>query len=159
MIESWATVFLGDTDYFDDTSRDTDYWRNLIALALIRHSVERPLFDLITSRIYMPNARSIYHALKNCFNRASWSSIIHHASIIFNPIDQSSNLTQHALRLSEAVNAVENQMGTLDSNKIITLSLFFFVPHLRDQITSALDTRLAVNSSLHIRPEDILDIV
>ncbi|MBW0468886.1 hypothetical protein O181_008601 [Austropuccinia psidii MF-1] len=107
----------------------------------------------------MPNARNIYHALKIRFNRALWSSIIHHASVIFNPINQSSNLTQHALRLSEAIDAVENQMGALDSNKIMALSLFFSMPHLRDQITSALDTRLAANSSITIQPEDILDIV
>ncbi|MBW0469180.1 hypothetical protein O181_008895 [Austropuccinia psidii MF-1] len=97
MIESWVTVFLGNVDYFENTSCNTDYRRNLIALAFIQHSVEQLLFDSITSLLYMPNAWNIYHALKNCFNRASWSSIIHHAGVIFNPIDQSSNLTQHAL--------------------------------------------------------------
>ncbi|MBW0528000.1 hypothetical protein O181_067715 [Austropuccinia psidii MF-1] len=159
MLEAWATVFIGDVTYFDDTSRDPDYRRNLIALAFIRHSVYRPLFDSITSRLFMPNARNVYQALKNRFNRASWSSIVHHASIILNPVDQSSNITQHTLRLSEAIEAIENQIGVLDANKIMTLSLFFSMPHLRDQITSALDTRMAVNPSVTIHPEDILDIV
>ncbi|MBW0542359.1 hypothetical protein O181_082074 [Austropuccinia psidii MF-1] len=159
MIETWATVFLGDVSYFESLSRDDDYRHNLIALAFIRHSVERPLFNSITSRIFMPNARNVYQAIKDRFNRASWSSIVHHASLVFNPIDQSLDPNQHALRLGEAIEAIENQMGPLDSTKILTLSLFFSMPHLRDKLTSALDTRLAINPLLAVRPEDILDIV
>ncbi|MBW0492842.1 hypothetical protein O181_032557 [Austropuccinia psidii MF-1] len=107
----------------------------------------------------MPNARNVYQAIKNRFNQASWSSIIHHASIIFNPMDHSSNITQHTLRLGEAIEAIENQIEVLDSNKIIMLSLFFSLPHLRNQITSALNTRMAVNPSITTQPEDIVDIV
>ncbi|MBW0538076.1 hypothetical protein O181_077791 [Austropuccinia psidii MF-1] len=130
MLEAWVTVFIGDTTYFDEPSRDSDYRRNLIALAFIQHSVERALFDSITSQLFMPNARNVHQAIKNRFNQASWSSIIQHASIILNPSNHSSDITQHALRLGEAVEAIENQIGTIDSNKIITLSLFFSLPHL-----------------------------
>ncbi|MBW0533603.1 hypothetical protein O181_073318 [Austropuccinia psidii MF-1] len=107
----------------------------------------------------MPNARNIYQAIKNRFNRASWSSIVHHAGVIFNPVDHSSDITQHALRLGEAIAAIENQIGTLDSNKIIMLSLFFSLPHLRNRITCALDNRMVVNPSITVQPEEILDIV
>ncbi|MBW0536415.1 hypothetical protein O181_076130 [Austropuccinia psidii MF-1] len=159
MLEAWATVFISNVTYFDDTSQDPDYRRNLIALALIQHSVDRPLFHSIMSRLFIPNSRNVYQALKNCFNRASWSSIVHHANIIFNPVNQSLNITQHTLRLSKAIEAIENQIGVLYANKIMTLLLFFSMPHLQDQITSALDTRMAVNPSVTIYPEDILDIV
>ncbi|MBW0526965.1 hypothetical protein O181_066680 [Austropuccinia psidii MF-1] len=107
----------------------------------------------------MPNSQNVYQALKNRFSWASWSSVIHHASIIFNPMDQSLNITQHTLQLGEAIEDIENQIGVRDGNEIITLSLFFSIPHLHDQITSTLDTRMAVNPSIAIHLEDILDVV
>ncbi|MBW0503090.1 hypothetical protein O181_042805 [Austropuccinia psidii MF-1] len=140
-LEAWATVFISDVAYFEDTFRDPDYQRNLIALAFIQHSVDRPLFDSITSHLFMPNARNVYQALKNCFNQVSWSSIVHHANIIFTPVNQSLNITQHTLCLSKAIEAIENQIGVLDANKIMTLLLFFSMSHLWDQITSAHDTK------------------
>ncbi|MBW0535338.1 hypothetical protein O181_075053 [Austropuccinia psidii MF-1] len=107
----------------------------------------------------MPNARSVYQSIKKRFNKASWSSIIHHANLLFNPTDQQSNLVRHAINLGEAVEAIESQIGPLDSAKMITLSLFFSIPKLRHQITLALDTRMAASPSLDINVEDILDIV
>ncbi|MBW0527435.1 hypothetical protein O181_067150 [Austropuccinia psidii MF-1] len=38
MLEAWAAVFIGDKTYFDEPSWDSDYQRNLIALAFIWHS-------------------------------------------------------------------------------------------------------------------------
>ncbi|MBW0533605.1 hypothetical protein O181_073320 [Austropuccinia psidii MF-1] len=35
MLEAWATVFIGDITYFDESSRDPNSRRNLIALAFI----------------------------------------------------------------------------------------------------------------------------
>ncbi|MBW0485047.1 hypothetical protein O181_024762 [Austropuccinia psidii MF-1] len=135
MIKKWATVFLGDVLYFKDIAHENKYQCNLIALAFIQHRIEQPLFDSITSRLFMPKV------------------------FVFNPINPSSDLNQHALRLGEAIKAIENQMGTLDRTKILNLSLFFSMPHLWDKLTSALDTRLAINPLLNICPEDILDIV
>ncbi|MBW0539770.1 hypothetical protein O181_079485 [Austropuccinia psidii MF-1] len=95
----------------------------------------------------MTNARTVYQAIRNCFGKSLWSSILHHAETIFNPTDQSGNIIWHEIALGEAI---ENQIGALDSNKIMTLSIFFSVPHLQEQITAALDTRLAVNPSVII---------
>ncbi|MBW0540546.1 hypothetical protein O181_080261 [Austropuccinia psidii MF-1] len=159
MIHAWTTFFIGDEEYFNINEKDKDYWQNLVALSFIRNSVERQLFDLISSQLIMPNARTVYQALKNCFRKSSWSSIIHHAETIFNPSDQSSNIVQHAITLGEAIEAIGNQIGALDSNKIMTLSIFFSVPHLQEQITAALDTRLAENPSMTIQSEDILDML
>ncbi|MBW0503131.1 hypothetical protein O181_042846 [Austropuccinia psidii MF-1] len=159
MIHAWTTCFIGDEEYFNINEKDKDYRRNLVALSFIRNSVERQLFDSISSRLIMPNARTVYQALKNRFGKSSWSSIIHHAETIFNPTDQSGNIVQHAIALGEAVEAIENQIGALDSNKIITLSIFFSVPHLGEQIMAALDNRLAANPSMMIQSEDILDMV
>ncbi|MBW0535509.1 hypothetical protein O181_075224 [Austropuccinia psidii MF-1] len=159
MISTWETCFIEDIKYFDSQERDLDYRRNLIALSFIQNSVERSLFDSIISWLSMPNARSVYQAIKKRFSKASWSSIVNHANVIFHPSTQSSNLMKRVIDLGEAVAAIEGQIGPIDSNKIITLSLFFSIPHLHDQITAALDTRLAANPSLTINAEDILDIV
>ncbi|MBW0534694.1 hypothetical protein O181_074409 [Austropuccinia psidii MF-1] len=159
MIHTWTTCFIGDEEYFTINEKDKDYWRNLVALSFIRNSVECQLFDSVSSQLIMPNARMVYQALKSCFGKSSWSSIIHHAETIFNPTNQSSNIVQHAITLGEAIEAIENQIGALDSNKIMTLSIFFSVPHLREQITAALDTRLAENQLVMIQSEDILDMV
>ncbi|MBW0471735.1 hypothetical protein O181_011450 [Austropuccinia psidii MF-1] len=107
----------------------------------------------------MPNARTIYQAIKNCFSKSSWSSIIHYANILFHHTNQSRNINQQAIELGEAVESIENQIGPLDGNKFITLSLFFSVPHLQEQITAALDTRLAANPLMPTHSEDILDMV
>ncbi|MBW0489813.1 hypothetical protein O181_029528, partial [Austropuccinia psidii MF-1] len=69
------------------------------------------------------------------------------------------NARMHSIALGKAIEAIENQIGALYSNKIMTLSIFFSVPHLWEQITAALDTRLAANTSVRIQSEDILDMV
>ncbi|MBW0491418.1 hypothetical protein O181_031133 [Austropuccinia psidii MF-1] len=107
----------------------------------------------------MPNARTTYRALKDRFNKISWSSIVRHTSIIFDPTDNSNNLTNHAITVGEAIEAIENQIGAIDSNLPTTLSLFFSAPQLHDQITNALDTILAAHYSLTVHSEDILNIV
>ncbi|MBW0560505.1 hypothetical protein O181_100220 [Austropuccinia psidii MF-1] len=104
----------------------------------------------------MPNVRTVYQAIKQRFSKASWSSIIHHAKLIFHPTNHQHNITQHAINMGEAIGS---QLGPLDSSKISTLSLFFSLPHLHDGITSALDTCLAANPELTVNTEDILDIV
>ncbi|MBW0538318.1 hypothetical protein O181_078033 [Austropuccinia psidii MF-1] len=159
MINTWETCFIEDVKYFESQERDLDYQRNLIALSFIRNSVERSLFDSIISRLSMPNARSVYQAIKKQFSKASWSSIINHANILFHPPTQSPNLMKQVIDLGEAVEAIEGQIGPINSNKMITLSSFFSIPHLHKQITAALDTRLAANPSLTINSKDILDIV
>ncbi|MBW0535088.1 hypothetical protein O181_074803 [Austropuccinia psidii MF-1] len=107
-------------------------------MSFLRHSIERPLFQSITSRIQMPNARTTFRALKDLFNKISWSSIVHYAN---------------------AIEAIENQIGPIDSNLFTTLTLYFSAPQFQTQITNALDTRLAANPSLTVHSEDILDIV
>ncbi|MBW0574274.1 hypothetical protein O181_113989, partial [Austropuccinia psidii MF-1] len=159
MIETWVACFMDDGNYFDITDRDPDHRRNLIALSFIRNSTERALFESVTSRIIMPNARKVYQAIKNRFSKSSWSSIIRHATTIFNPTDQSHDIIKHAISLGETIQAIESQLGPLDSNKVMTLSLFFSVPTMQSQITAALDTRLAANPNLQINMEDILDII
>ncbi|MBW0517982.1 hypothetical protein O181_057697 [Austropuccinia psidii MF-1] len=149
MINTWETCFIEDIGYFESQERDPDYRRNLIALSFIQNSVERSLFNSIISRLSIPNTRSVYQEIKKRFSKASWSSIVNHANILFHPPTQSTNLMKRVIDLGEAVEAIEGQIGPIDSNKIITLSLFF-IPHLRDQITAALDTCLAANPSLTI---------
>ncbi|MBW0535398.1 hypothetical protein O181_075113 [Austropuccinia psidii MF-1] len=159
MVHNWSMCFLDDIDYFDRQERDTNYRRNLIALSFIRNSVERSLYDSIIARLSMPNARSVYQAIKKRFNKVSWSSIIHHANVIFNPKNHVDDMVQHVININESIEAIESQIGTLDSSKIITFSLLFSLPDLQERITSALDTRLAANPTLAINAEDILDIV
>ncbi|MBW0583157.1 hypothetical protein O181_122872 [Austropuccinia psidii MF-1] len=146
-------------EYFNSTERNNDYQRNLIAMSFLRHSIERTLFQSITSRIRMPNARTCFRALKDRFNKISWSSIVHHASTCFNPTDHSTNLTTHAINIGKAFEAIKNQIGPMDSNLFTTLTLYFSAPQFQAQITNALDTRLAANPSLTVQSEDILDIV
>ncbi|MBW0526387.1 hypothetical protein O181_066102 [Austropuccinia psidii MF-1] len=61
--------------------------------------------------------------------------------------------------MGKAIEAIESQLGPLDSSKISTLSFLFSLPHLHDQINSALNTQLAANPKLTDNMEDILDIV
>ncbi|MBW0528398.1 hypothetical protein O181_068113 [Austropuccinia psidii MF-1] len=106
----------------------------------------------------MPNAQYLYQSIKKHFNKASWFSIIHHANLFLNPVDQKSNLVQNSINIGEGVEVIKSQIGPLYGREMITLSLFFSVPQLQNQITSILDTRMAVTKYLDINVEDILDI-
>ncbi|MBW0501750.1 hypothetical protein O181_041465 [Austropuccinia psidii MF-1] len=150
---------MGYVKYFNSSECDDDYQQNLIAMSFLQHSVEWPLFQSITSKIRIPNARTTFCALKDRFNKISWSSIVHHASICFNPTDHSTDLTTHAIIVGEEIEAIENQIGLMDSNLFTTLTLYFSAPQFQEQITNTLDTRLAANPSLMVHSEDILDIV
>ncbi|MBW0495957.1 hypothetical protein O181_035672 [Austropuccinia psidii MF-1] len=69
----------------------------------------------------MPNARSVYHAIKSHFNKPSWSSIIHRTNIIFNPNNNQADLVQYSININEAIAEIESQMGTIKGNKDVTL--------------------------------------
>ncbi|MBW0463977.1 hypothetical protein O181_003692 [Austropuccinia psidii MF-1] len=98
----------------------------------------------------MPNEHLIYQEIKKLFNKASWSSIIHQTSLLFNLVDQQSNLVKHAIDLGKAFEEIESKIGPLDSGNMINLSLFFSISQLQNQITSALDTIIAASQSLDI---------
>ncbi|MBW0536606.1 hypothetical protein O181_076321, partial [Austropuccinia psidii MF-1] len=116
------------------------------------------LFQSTTSQLYMPNARSTYQALKKRFSKASWSAIVQHASRVFMPSDQSSNLLQHWINIQASLDALQSQIGPLTAENITPIILFFSAPQFQDQITTVLDTRKASNPDLNITTTDILDI-
>ncbi|MBW0509403.1 hypothetical protein O181_049118 [Austropuccinia psidii MF-1] len=107
----------------------------------------------------MPNSRTIYQVIKNQLSKSSWPSIIHHANTIFCQTTSLRDINQHAIELGEAVEAIKNKIGPLDGNKFITVSLFFSVPHLQEQITAVLDTRISASPLMPIHSEDILDMI
>ncbi|MBW0538332.1 hypothetical protein O181_078047 [Austropuccinia psidii MF-1] len=158
LLSTWNNYFFDDPNYFDITTRDSDYRRNLVALTFIRNSVDRSLYKSITSALVTPNARTTFQALKKRFCKASWSSIIWHAEILFNPPDRSTKLTSHAIALQHAINNIESQIGTMNSKTILTLSLFFSARQLHEPLLNALESRKAVNPSLVVHAKDILDI-
>ncbi|MBW0546254.1 hypothetical protein O181_085969 [Austropuccinia psidii MF-1] len=96
---------------------------------------------------------------KKSLSKASWSSIVNHSNINFHTPAQTSNLIEHVIDLGEAIEAIEIQLGPINSNNIITLLFFFSIPHLHIQFTTSLDTGLAANPSPNINSNDILDIV
>ncbi|MBW0528772.1 hypothetical protein O181_068487 [Austropuccinia psidii MF-1] len=105
-----------------------------------------------------PNAGTTYQALKKRFCKASWSSIIRHSEILFNPPDRLNTLTSHAVALQHAINNIESQIGAINSKTILTLSLHFSAWKLHEPLLNALDSRKAINPSLEIHAKDILDI-
>ncbi|MBW0486512.1 hypothetical protein O181_026227 [Austropuccinia psidii MF-1] len=111
MIDAWTTCFIGDEGYFTKTEKDKDYQRNLIALSFIHRSVKRQLFDSVSHCIVMPNARTIYQAIKKQFSKSSWSSIIHHANMLFCHTPASRNINQHEIELGEAVRPLKIKPG------------------------------------------------
>ncbi|MBW0537164.1 hypothetical protein O181_076879 [Austropuccinia psidii MF-1] len=106
----------------------------------------------------MPNARSIYQSLKKRFSKSSWSAIVQQARSIFVPTDQSSNLINHLVVVQGALDALQSQVGTLTPENLLPIILYFSALQLQGQITTALDTRKAINPSIEICANDILDI-
>ncbi|MBW0506242.1 hypothetical protein O181_045957 [Austropuccinia psidii MF-1] len=160
MITAWTTYFMGDPDYFHQSNVDTNIKRNLVARLFIEHSVSSNAYESVTSRIFESDARRIYQALKDWFNRPSWSSIIYHANVIFKPsLDHSNSINNHAMAITEAVHNLENQLGQIDSEIITTLAIYFAVPSMHQLIMPALNTLMATNPNIKVRPEDLLNMI
>ncbi|MBW0506680.1 hypothetical protein O181_046395 [Austropuccinia psidii MF-1] len=83
MILSWTTYFIGDSDYFPQSTEDNNIKQNLVARLFIQHSVEHDAYEAITSCIHGSDAHKISEAFKDRFNHPSWSLVIFHANIIF----------------------------------------------------------------------------
>ncbi|MBW0536437.1 hypothetical protein O181_076152, partial [Austropuccinia psidii MF-1] len=158
MIDTWASCFFGDCNYFDSNERDSDYRRNLVALSFIRNSIDRSLFQSIISQLYMPNARLVYQSLKKRFGKSSWSAIVQQARCIFVPTDQSSNLINHLVVVQGALNDLQSQIGIFTPENLLPIILYFSAPQLQGKITTALNTRKAINPSIEIYANDIIDI-
>ncbi|MBW0535765.1 hypothetical protein O181_075480 [Austropuccinia psidii MF-1] len=129
LILPWTTYFMGDPDYFQQPTKDQNIKQNIIVLLFIQHSVDHFAYESVTSRILNSDARQIYQALKDRFNRPSWSSVVFHASTIFqNRSDQINNINNYANNVTKAIHNLENQLGTIDSDTLTTLAIFFAVP-------------------------------
>ncbi|MBW0510835.1 hypothetical protein O181_050550 [Austropuccinia psidii MF-1] len=151
IITAWTTYFMGDPDYFRQTSVDNNIKRNLVARLFIEHSVNSSAYDSVTSRLSSLNACQIYHALKDRFNRPSWSSVVYHANIVFNPSsDHSNNINDYAMSITEAVHHLANQLGQIDSEMITTLAIYFAVPSMHQLIIPALNTLMATNPNIKV---------
>ncbi|MBW0535795.1 hypothetical protein O181_075510 [Austropuccinia psidii MF-1] len=127
MITAWTTYFMGDPDYFQQTSVDTNIKRNLVAQLFIEHSV---------------------------------NSTVYHANVIFNPSsDHSNNINNHVMSITEAVHNFENQLGQIRSEMITTLAIYFAIPSMHQLIIPALNTLMATNPNIKVRPEDLLNMI
>ncbi|MBW0537605.1 hypothetical protein O181_077320 [Austropuccinia psidii MF-1] len=65
LILEWTTYFMGDPNYFEQTTTDTNLKRNIVALSFIQHSVNTRAYELVTSNISAYNAQIVYQAFKN----------------------------------------------------------------------------------------------
>ncbi|MBW0536826.1 hypothetical protein O181_076541, partial [Austropuccinia psidii MF-1] len=136
MITAWTTYLMGDSDYFQQTSVDSNIKRNLVARLFIEHT------------------------LRDRFTRPSWSSVVYHANIVFKPSsDYSSNINKYEISVTEAVQNLENQLGKIDSEMITTLAIYFAVPSIHQLIIPALNTLMATNPNINVRPEDLIDMI
>ncbi|MBW0588804.1 hypothetical protein O181_128519 [Austropuccinia psidii MF-1] len=116
MILCWTTYFMGDSDYFQQSTEDSNVKRNLVARLFIQQSIEHDAYEAITSCIHGSDACKIYQALKDRFNHPSWSSVVFHANTIFqNWDDHVHDINVYAMTVNEAVQNLENQLGKINS--------------------------------------------
>ncbi|MBW0476761.1 hypothetical protein O181_016476 [Austropuccinia psidii MF-1] len=158
LFSTWNNYFFDNPNYFEMNTHDSDYRRNLVARIFIHTSFDRSLYKSVTLALVTPNAHTTYQALKKRFCKVSWSSISQHAEILFNPPDRLTTLTSHAVALQHANNNIESQTGAVNSKTILTLSLFFSARQLHESLLNALGSRKAIDPSLEIPAEDLLDI-
>ncbi|MBW0584554.1 hypothetical protein O181_124269, partial [Austropuccinia psidii MF-1] len=157
---AWTTYFMGDPDYFEQTTTDTNVKRNIVALSFIQHSVNTRAYESVTSNINAYNACIVYKALKDRFNRPSWSSIILNANVIFqNNGDRLHDINNFSLKVNEAIRNLENLMGPMNGDTIATLAIFYAVPTMKHHITAAINTLMATNPNLAVRPDDLLNMI
>ncbi|MBW0527366.1 hypothetical protein O181_067081 [Austropuccinia psidii MF-1] len=122
--------------------------------------VNSNIYGAVTSCIFTSDARQIFQALKDQFNRPSWSSVVYHANIIFcNSSDQSENINDYAMTITEAVQNLENQLGQIDSEMLTTLAIYFAVPSMHQLITPAMNTLMATNPNIKVCPDDLLNMI
>ncbi|MBW0542667.1 hypothetical protein O181_082382 [Austropuccinia psidii MF-1] len=104
MILAWTPYFMGDPDYFQETSVNTNIKQNLVASLFIEHSVNNSANESVMPQILSLNACQIYQAPKDPFNCPLWSSVIYHANILFKPsLDHSSNINEYAISVTKVV--------------------------------------------------------
>ncbi|MBW0535198.1 hypothetical protein O181_074913 [Austropuccinia psidii MF-1] len=160
MTLAWTTYFMGDPDYFQQEGTDSNIKRNLVALIFVQHSVDPHVYEAVTSRIVSSDARRVYQALQDQFNRPSWSAVIYHANQIFhNRSDQLHNINTFANSITEAIHNLEAQLGPIDSEMLTTLAIFFAVPSLQIHITPAINTLMTTKPNLKVRPDDLLNMI
>ncbi|MBW0554503.1 hypothetical protein O181_094218 [Austropuccinia psidii MF-1] len=151
---------MGDPDYFEQTTPDNNVKQNIVALSFIQHSVNTRDYQSVTSNINAYNARVVYKALKNWFIRPSWSLIILNPNVIFNNNkDQLYDINNFSLKVNEAIWNLENIMGPVNGNTMETLAMFYAVPTMKHHITAAINTLMATNPNLAVRPYDLLNMI
>ncbi|MBW0478885.1 hypothetical protein O181_018600 [Austropuccinia psidii MF-1] len=160
MIIAWTTYFMGDSDYFQQSTKDNNIKQNLVTQLFIEHSTSHSAYECVTSQIFSSDARQIYQALKDRFNCPSWSLVVYHENILFKPLsDHSNDINTYAMSVTEAVQNLENQLGRLDSEIITTLVIYFAVPLMHQLITPAINTLMATTPNIKVQPDDLLSMI
>ncbi|MBW0562479.1 hypothetical protein O181_102194 [Austropuccinia psidii MF-1] len=160
MILCWTVYFMGDSDYFQQSTEDNNIKQNLVSRLFIQHSVEHDAYQAITSHIHGFDSCKIYQAFKDRFNRPSWSLVIFHANTIFQNRDNHvHDINVYAMTINEAVQNLENQLGIINSEMITTLAIFFSVPSMHQHITPAINTLMATNPNLKVQPDYLLNMI
>ncbi|MBW0539978.1 hypothetical protein O181_079693 [Austropuccinia psidii MF-1] len=160
MITAWTAYFMGEADYFHQTSVNDNIKQNLVSCFFIEHSVNSGIYESITSQILTYDARKIFQALKDRLNCPSWSSVVYHAGIIFcNSSDRSDTISDYAMTITEAIQSLENQLGQIDSEMLTTLAIYFALPSMHQLITPAINTLMATNPNIKVCPDDLLNMI
>ncbi|MBW0540439.1 hypothetical protein O181_080154 [Austropuccinia psidii MF-1] len=63
------------------------------------------------------------------------------------------------MTVTEAIQNLENQLGRIDSEILTTSAIYFAVPSMHQLITPAINTLMATNPNLKVRPDDLLNMI
>ncbi|MBW0548615.1 hypothetical protein O181_088330 [Austropuccinia psidii MF-1] len=63
------------------------------------------------------------------------------------------------MTINEAIQNLEHQLGPINSETIATLAIYFAVPSMHQLITPAINTLMATNPDIKVRPDDLLNMI
>ncbi|MBW0537888.1 hypothetical protein O181_077603 [Austropuccinia psidii MF-1] len=60
---------------------------------------------------------------------------------------------------TEAIQNLENQLGKIDSEMLMTLAIYFAVPSMHQLIMPAINMLMATNPNIKVCPDDFLNMI
>lgn len=144
-----------ETDYYLYTTRDESASRAKITGTIVEYSIDPSLSPFVAAK----PGREAFHILKERFGSVSWSYLMSKWSKLFQVPDVTVNPNKTYNELKLALQAIEQHMGGFTLDGIVAFSLHFNAQHAYQDISNALDSRIAIDKRIRISSKDVLELI
>lgn len=149
-------ALFNETNYYLYSAHDKSANRAKITGTLVKYSVDALLSPFVAAK----PGREAFQILKEHFGSVSWTYLMNKWQQLFNAQDLAVNPNQTYNKLKLALQTIEQHLGGFTTvDNLLAFVLHQNAQHSYQEISNALDSRIAIDKRGRITSKDVLELV